>query len=98
MKNTYLWVIIAGFLMFSGRAWAGHLHVQASLVADTTGVSVGKPFTVGVLLKIDPGWHIYWKNPGDAGLPTKVKWTLPDGFTAGELRYPTPHEFTLPEI
>jgi hypothetical protein len=96
MKNTYLWAIIAGVLMFSGHAWADISHVQASLVADTTGVAVGKPFTVGVLLKIDPGWHIYWKNPGDAGLPTKVKWTLPDGFTAGELRYPTPHQFTLP--
>jgi len=37
-----------------------------------------------------PGWHGYWLNPGDAGLPMDVKWQLPPGFTAGPLRYPVP--------
>jgi len=71
-------------------------HVQARLIADVNHIQPGKPFTVAVVFDIDPDWHIYWKNPGDAGLPTLVKLTLPDGFTAGELRYPTPKKFVQP--
>jgi DsbC/DsbD-like thiol-disulfide interchange protein len=45
---------------------------------------------LGVMLKIDPGWHVYWKTPGDSGLPTKVMLDLPSGFTAGAVEYPVP--------
>jgi Thiol:disulfide interchange protein DsbD, N-terminal len=65
-------------------------HVGARLLANVSAIQPGKPFWLGVQLKIDPGWHVYWKNPGDAGLPTKVKFTVPDGFTVGPLQYPTP--------
>ena len=51
---------------------------------------------LGVQLWIDPGWHVYWKNPGDSGLPTRVKFTLPPGFTAGPLLFPTPLRIDLP--
>ena len=60
------------------------------MVADQAAIVAGKPFLLGVLLTMDPGWHIYWKNPGDAGIATKVKFDLPSGFSAGELLYPTP--------
>ncbi|MGH7213535.1 MAG: protein-disulfide reductase DsbD domain-containing protein [Tepidisphaeraceae bacterium] len=70
--------------------------VKARLLADTTAIKPGEPFTVGVLLKIEPAWHVYWKNPGDSGLPTRVKWTLPEGFSAGELQYPLPTHFDQP--
>jgi thiol:disulfide interchange protein DsbD len=49
---------------------------------------------VGVLFDIDPGWHLYWKNPGAVGLPTKIKWELPAGFTVGDLVWPVPEPFT----
>ena len=73
-------------------------HVKAEVVTGPSGPNyvAGEQFRVGVRLKIDPGWHIYWKYPGDAGAPTTVKWTLPDGFTAGELEYPVPHEIDEP--
>src|ERR1700722_15895266 len=71
-------------------------HVRAELLANTSGVQAGKPFWLGVRLTIDPGWHVYWKNPGDAGLPTRVTFTLPNGFSAGPLRFPTPHRFDQP--
>ncbi|MFN3562144.1 MAG: protein-disulfide reductase DsbD family protein [Chloroherpetonaceae bacterium] len=51
-----------------------------------------QPFTVALRFQIAPEWHLYWKNPGDAGLAPKVQWTLPDGFTASELQFPTPHK------
>jgi len=71
-------------------------HVKGKLLADTNAIKPGVPFNVGVHLTIDEGWHIYWKNPGDSGLPTKVKFSLPEGFVAGDLRYPLPSEFDQP--
>ena len=45
-----------------------------------------------------PGWHGYWQNPGDAGLPMDVKWQLPKGFSTGELRYPVPTRLTIADL
>src|SRR5438874_13838035 len=70
--------------------------VQATLLADVDSVKPGKPFTLGVLLKIKPGWHVYWTNPGDSGAPTRVKWNLPEGWKAAELQYPIPRRIELP--
>ena len=71
--------------------------VQAQLLADVSAVKPGEEFTLGVLLKIKPKWHIYWKYPGDAGLPTNVKWKLPDSSaTQPELRFPLPVRFDQP--
>ncbi len=69
-------------------------HTKVSLLASVKHVQPGVPFTVGVLMKMDEGWHTYWKNPGEAGLPTEIKWTLPDGFTAGDIQWPLPHKYS----
>ncbi len=65
-------------------------HVTAELISETTYVQAGKPFLVALHLHMDPGWHTYWINPGDAGLATTIKWTLPEGWTAGPIQWPTP--------
>jgi thiol:disulfide interchange protein DsbD len=65
-------------------------YVTPSLVADTTAIAAGQPFTVGVRLKMLPGWHVYWQFPGDSGAPPKVEWELPAGFTAGPIQWPLP--------
>jgi DsbC/DsbD-like thiol-disulfide interchange protein len=82
-------VIVAASLAAISPARGQPVHVQPQLVANVTSIEPGKSFLLGVLLKIDPGWHIYWKNPG-VGIPTKVKFSLPPGFEVGELQYPTP--------
>jgi len=64
--------------------------VTPSLIADTTKIAPGKPFTVGVRLQLAPGWHTYWQFPGEAGGPPKVEWQLPEGFRAGEIQWPMP--------
>jgi thiol:disulfide interchange protein DsbD len=48
---------------------------------------------VGIRLEMEEGWHTYWRNPGDSGLPTRVKWELPPGFAAGEVLWPYPVRF-----
>jgi thiol:disulfide interchange protein/DsbC/DsbD-like thiol-disulfide interchange protein len=67
--------------------------VVAQVAVEQTSILPGKPFTAGVSLRMDPGWHVYWRNPGDSGLPTKVAWELPAGFTAGPLQWPVPERF-----
>ena len=73
-------------------------HVKASLVAETDAVRPGRPLTVGIRLEMEKGWHTYWRNPGDAGLPTRVKWDLPEGFAAGEIQWPYPFRFSTGPI
>lgn len=70
--------------------------VKARLIADVEAVQVGKPFTVGVLLTIEPDWHIYWKHPGDAGMATSVKFKVPAGYSVGPVSWPRPVTFEQP--
>jgi len=65
-------------------------HVEAELVAARTALVPGEPLTVALRLAIDKGWHTYWRNPGDSGLPTTLAWKLPPGVLAGPIEWPTP--------
>ena len=65
-------------------------HVEAELVADKASAAPGQPTLVGLKLRMAEHWHTYWKNPGDSGLPTRIKWTLPPGWKAGEIQWPYP--------
>lgn len=80
----------------AAQVYEGRELVKAELIADTTAVVPGKPFMVGVLLKMVPGWHTYWKFPGDAGLPTEIKWNLPAGWKVGEIQWPIPLKINEP--
>ncbi len=68
-------------------------HVEASLVAETTGAAPGSTLYVALRQKILPGWHTYWRNPGDAGQATSLTWTLPPGWAAGDIVWPTPERY-----
>jgi DsbC/DsbD-like thiol-disulfide interchange protein len=71
-------------------------HVRARLVADADEIRPGESFHLGVVLEPEPGWHVYWRNPGEAGLATEIAYQLPDGFAVGELKWPVPVEFEQP--
>lgn len=83
-------------VLFAAAAQASAGHVQADLLADVSAIQPGKTFWLGVRLSIDPGWHVYWKNPGDSGIPTRIKLSLPDGFRADPVQFPTPSRFVQP--
>ena len=72
--------------------------VRAELVSEVTSVRPGHPFWVAVRLDMTDGWHVNWINPGDAGLAPTVDWQLPGGFEAGDIQWPYPERFTLPEL
>lgn len=90
-------VLFAGLLASSGggQALAGPVntgHLEAELVAQDAAAVPGATIYVALRQKIAPGWHTYWRNPGDAGAATQIVWTLPTGWTAGDIVWPTPEK------
>jgi thiol:disulfide interchange protein DsbD len=65
-------------------------RATATLVSDTDRIAPGTPFKVGLRLRMAPGWHTYWRNPGDAGIAPELNFTLPDGAGAGPIAWPAP--------
>lgn len=73
-------------------------HVRAALMLEDRGLTAAATHWIGVQLTPEAGWHVYWENPGDSGLPTEIRWTLPDGIRAGEIHWPYPHPESLGEL
>ncbi|MDW7760581.1 MAG: protein-disulfide reductase DsbD family protein [Acidobacteriota bacterium] len=67
--------------------------VRAELISEALSVRPGSVVTIALRLEVAEGWHIYWKNPGDSGLPTRVEWILPDGVGASGMSWPAPRKF-----
>ena len=73
----------------------GHAKgIEPELVAEGPAPPGGE-VEVAIHMRTRPGWHGYWLNPGDAGLPMEVEWQLPPGFSVGALRYPVPTRLTI---
>lgn len=66
-------------------------HLVAELVPETQGIAPGQTIHVALRQKIDKGWHTYWRNSGDSGEATKILWTLPPGWSAGDIIWAPPH-------
>jgi len=95
--------IFFGALLILAFAWPaaaqtyeGRELVRADLLANVDAIVPGKPFTIGLRLRMVPNWHTYWKFPGDAGIPTEIKWKLPEGWKAGEIQWPIPLKLVEP--
>ncbi|MFH6781058.1 MULTISPECIES: protein-disulfide reductase DsbD family protein [Methylobacterium] len=72
--------------------------VRAELVTEESAVAPGATLTAGIRLTMKPGWHVYWRNPGDSGLPPEIAWTLPAGFSAGAVAWPAPERIPVAEL
>ncbi len=62
----------------------------ATLVSDSDAYAPGRPLRLGLRLRLAPGWHSYWSNPGDAGAPPSLALDLPAGAKSGPLSFPAP--------
>lgn len=74
----------------------GARAVKVRLIAERAGLTPGETGLIGVSFDIDPGWHLYWHNPGDTGMP--MRWTIdaPPQISLGEPQWPAPHRHVLP--
>jgi len=85
-------------LLSSGSTWAGGPPapedlVKPGLAAETASISAEATLWVDLHLAVKPGWHVYWQNPGDSGLPTSIDWKLPPDFSPGPINWPVPEHF-----
>jgi thiol:disulfide interchange protein DsbD len=88
-------ILAAGLTARAASATADAPHVHVQLVVPASAFNRGEAADAGLYFKIDPGWHVYWKNAGDAGEPPHMKWTLPEGISAGPLEFPAPKRLPL---
>jgi thiol:disulfide interchange protein/DsbC/DsbD-like thiol-disulfide interchange protein len=102
MRTAKYW--LSGLLLASPAALplSGNVvatdNVKAHLVSEVGSIAAGQPFWVALEFDIRDGWHTYWRNPGDSGQATTIKWQLPPGFIAGDIVWTTPHRFELPPL
>ena len=74
-------------------------QIRAELLAHAPqGLGPGRPLLLGLQLRHASGWHTYWKNPGDSGLPTELQWTLPAGWQAGPIQWPLPQRIQIGDL
>lgn len=88
-------VILAGL---GAGSFAQEPSGSAELIADVESIQPGTPFMAGVLIRLPEHWHTYWLNSGDSGMPPKMDWQLPEGFTAGPILWPAPKMFYEPPV
>ena len=101
--RTVQFCLLAAFLSPAAAfALSGNVvatdQVKAHLASEVSSVAPGQSFWVALEFGIRDGWHTYWRNPGDSGQATSVKWRLPEGFTAGDIVWTAPHRFEIPPL
>jgi thiol:disulfide interchange protein DsbD len=98
--------ILLRFLASLSCAWPGLAAAQAAVVETAEvraelvahapqGVGPGQPVWLGLAIRHQPHWHTYWTNPGDSGLPTRLRWILPPQVSTGEIEWPTPQRLPV---
>ncbi len=96
MRGAYHLLLAAAMVLAPAAARAAESgavassRATASLVSETDAVAPGQPFRLALRLRLAPGWHTYWKNPGDAGVAPELAFTLPPGVGAGPVVWPAP--------
>ncbi len=94
-------LLIAALSLLPASAYAVESAPEVSpratvtLISDAAAVTPGQTFRVGLRQKLTPGWHTYWKNPGDAGSAPNINLKLPDGATSGDIQWPGPSRFAV---
>ncbi len=98
IQRSVLLIWLPTWLAMTAHAqiYQGRQLVHADALANVSAIIPGEPFLVGVRLKMEPHWHTYWKYPGDAGIPTDIKWQLPGDWRVGDIQWPIPLKLEEP--
>ncbi|WP_203594565.1 protein-disulfide reductase DsbD family protein [Wenzhouxiangella limi] len=70
-------------------------HIEVELVAEHLAVQPGSTVRVGLRMLPEQGWHTYWINPGDSGLPIELEWTAPPDSTISTVDWPYPDRLPI---
>lgn len=88
------WILISATPLFSEeQPISGPVKIE--IVSEETSVQPGNSFWIALDFRLEPKWHIYWKNPGDSGAPINLHLDLPPGFKVEKVKWPVPKRFDL---
>ena len=89
-------ICLLALRVFGNDSWMSldDAHCKARLIVSSQVLGPGHSLRLGLWIKLDEGWHTYWRNPGDSGAGPILDWKLPKGYQATELFYPLPHRIT----
>jgi len=93
--RTPILALLLALASWSMAAPVQQPHSEAELVAERTAVTPGQRLTVALRLRMENHWHVYWKHPGDSGMPTSIAWSLPQGFAADPIQWPAPRRIDV---
>ena len=79
----------------AASAWGGDANAQVRLISATEATGTARRLDLGLEFRLAPGWHIYWRAPGDVGFPPSVDWAGSDNLEGATLAWPAPHRYTL---
>ena len=85
----------AGSARATASGWGGDANAQARLISATAATGTAQRLDLGLEFRLAPGWHIYWRAPGDVGYPPSADWTGSDNLQAAAFAWPAPHRYTL---
>ncbi len=89
-----LWIC----LLIISRGLGDEVPCQAAWFTESASVQAGKVLKTGIRMEMRPGWHVYWLNPGESGLPVEVEWVLPQGWKVKGPEFLTPVRFKTGEL
>ncbi len=82
-----------GFAAATG--WVGDSHAAARLITATETTGSASAIEAGLEIRLAPGWHTYWRSPGDAGIPPSIDWAGSDNLAHAEIAWPAPQRWSL---
>ncbi len=97
-RQGFWWAVIGAMLLvlsLFGNAARAQNNIDARLVSESPSPAAGSTVLLAIAMRPKPGWHGYWKNPGDAGFGARLDWNLPQGAATGAVRYPVPERLIV---
>ena len=76
-------------------SWAQNTEGSVHLVAAVGSLGQDRDIRMGLVFRMEPGWKIYWRSPGDAGFPPLPDWAKSKNVRPGALKWPTPNRFSV---
>ena len=92
-KLKHILIIILAVTVENLAQFPASQNVKAELISEVLSIKPGEKFWVALRLDMDDEWHTYWRNPGDAGMPTEIDWSLPENFDVSDIYWPYPELF-----
>ena len=95
MKNFLSFIFIIFLFSFHANSKIASVstdHADIELLVETKEIKINEDFVVGIKFNIEPGWHVYWKNPGDSGLPANVDWQNINSIEFKNFLWPPPEK------